>query len=72
MIHPLLWVDAICINQDDIEERNRQVKLMAFIYSRALAVLVWLGRPVSHPIELQEYQAGFKQELVFKLRDVDY
>jgi hypothetical protein len=72
MAHPLLWVDAICINQDDLEERNRQVSLMAFIYSRAQAVLVWLGRPVFHPLEMEQYQARFEQELVFKLRDVDY
>jgi Heterokaryon incompatibility protein (HET) len=38
-----VWADAVCINQDDLEERNRQVSLMAFIYSRAQAVLVWLG-----------------------------
>lgn len=39
----VLWVDAICINQDDLEERNQQVSLMAFIYRRAQAVLIWLG-----------------------------
>jgi hypothetical protein len=40
----VLWVDAICINQSDLEERNEQVSLMAFIYSRAQTVLVWLGK----------------------------
>jgi Heterokaryon incompatibility protein (HET) len=40
----LVWADAVCINQDDLDERNRQVSLMAFIYSRAQAVLVWLGK----------------------------
>jgi Heterokaryon incompatibility protein (HET) len=39
----LVWADAVCINQDDLDERNRQVSLMAFIYSRAQTVLVWLG-----------------------------
>lgn len=38
-----LWIDAICINQADIEERNHQVKLMAYIFARAEEVLVWLG-----------------------------
>ncbi|KAI0433017.1 heterokaryon incompatibility protein-domain-containing protein [Xylaria sp. FL1042] len=38
-----LWVDAICINQDDISERNSQVRLMGTIYSRASGVLAWLG-----------------------------
>lgn len=38
-----LWVDAICINQEDIEERNNQVSRMADIYSAAEKVFVWLG-----------------------------
>lgn len=42
--HPLtLWVDAICINQADMEERNAQVAMMSFIYTRALKVAAWLG-----------------------------
>lgn len=39
----VLWIDALSINQNDSEERNRQVRLMAFIYSRAQKVHVWLG-----------------------------
>jgi Heterokaryon incompatibility protein (HET) len=38
-----LWIDAICINQDDFEEKNQQVKAMARIYSNASRVLAWLG-----------------------------
>jgi hypothetical protein len=38
-----LWVDALCINQDDIDERNAQVAQMHFIYQAAAAVFVWLG-----------------------------
>ncbi|KAF5879651.1 putative heterokaryon incompatibility protein [Botrytis fragariae] len=38
-----LWVDAICINQSDIKERNEQVTLMGEIYSLAKPALVWLG-----------------------------
>ncbi|TVY80786.1 Heterokaryon incompatibility protein 6 OR allele [Lachnellula suecica] len=39
----LLWADAICINQDDIPERNQQVQLMQRIYQQAREVLIWLG-----------------------------
>lgn len=39
----ILWVDAICINQKDIEERSSQVALMATIYRGAEEVLIWLG-----------------------------
>ncbi|KAL7624134.1 hypothetical protein AAE478_005691 [Parahypoxylon ruwenzoriense] len=45
-----LWVDAICINQDDIAERNSQVREMDQTYCRALYVSVWLGLGAqSHP-----------------------
>lgn len=39
----ILWIDAICINQEDIEERNNQVKRMATIYMVAFRVIAWLG-----------------------------
>lgn len=38
-----IWVDAICINQQDREERGHQVRSMAKIYGRAHRVVVWLG-----------------------------
>lgn len=38
-----LWVDAICIDQNSIEERNHQITLMDMIYSMASNVLIWLG-----------------------------
>lgn len=41
--HKLLWIDAICINQMDLEEKTHQVGMMKTIYSTAYQVLVWLG-----------------------------
>jgi hypothetical protein len=38
-----LWADAVCINQDDLQERISQVELMSFIYAGAHRVLSWLG-----------------------------
>ncbi|KPM42775.1 hypothetical protein AK830_g3785 [Neonectria ditissima] len=38
-----LWVDSICINQADVQERCHQVLLMARIYAGASKVLVYLG-----------------------------
>jgi hypothetical protein len=40
----LLWVDAICIDQGSIPERNRQVALMGRIYMQAAEVLIYLGQ----------------------------
>ncbi|KAI1852878.1 hypothetical protein JX265_012906 [Neoarthrinium moseri] len=39
----VLWVDAVCINQSSIDERNAQVLRMADIYGSASRVMVWLG-----------------------------
>ncbi|RSL74071.1 hypothetical protein CEP51_011664 [Fusarium floridanum] len=39
----ILWVDALCINQDDLVERNHQVQLMGQIYQQANETIVWLG-----------------------------
>ncbi|KAH7092037.1 heterokaryon incompatibility protein-domain-containing protein, partial [Paraphoma chrysanthemicola] len=36
-------VDAVCINQEDLAERSRQVRLMGQVYSTASRVLIWLG-----------------------------
>ncbi|KAK6436625.1 Folylpolyglutamate synthetase [Oleoguttula sp. CCFEE 5521] len=38
-----VWIDAICINQDDVIERSNQVALMGYIYSSATSVWGWLG-----------------------------
>ena len=39
-----LWVDAMCINQRDIDEKNEQVRQMSAIYSNAQQVCCWLGQ----------------------------
>lgn len=40
-----VWIDQICINQDDKEEKNYQVQQMRHIYSEAEEVIAWLGMP---------------------------
>ncbi|EHK40476.1 hypothetical protein TRIATDRAFT_288129 [Trichoderma atroviride IMI 206040] len=39
----ILWVDAVCINQADLEERSLQVLLMRQIYTQASWVALWVG-----------------------------
>ncbi|KAH9207890.1 heterokaryon incompatibility protein-domain-containing protein, partial [Leptodontidium sp. 2 PMI_412] len=38
-----IWIDALCINQNDDEERGLQIRNMRQIYSQALSVILWLG-----------------------------
>jgi hypothetical protein len=44
-----LWIDALCINQDDKREKNHQVHLMSWIYYQAQKVVVWLGNGELNP-----------------------
>lgn len=44
--HRYLWVDAVCIDQENMEERPRQVSMMGIIYRSAERVVVWLGTEV--------------------------
>jgi Heterokaryon incompatibility protein (HET) len=39
----VLWVDSICINQEDNEERSHQVRKMCEIYAAAFRVMIYLG-----------------------------
>jgi len=39
----IIWIDAICINQANEEEKEKQIPLMAEIYAKARCVIVWLG-----------------------------
>jgi hypothetical protein len=42
-IDQIIWIDAICINQEDDGEKGQQVQSMAKIYAKASRVIVWLG-----------------------------
>ncbi|KAF2175010.1 hypothetical protein K469DRAFT_508591, partial [Zopfia rhizophila CBS 207.26] len=37
------WAVAVCINQNDLDEKSEQVPIMGEIYSRATKVYAWLG-----------------------------
>ncbi|KAH7116534.1 heterokaryon incompatibility protein-domain-containing protein [Dactylonectria estremocensis] len=43
-----LWIDAICINQEDQGEKSSQVQRMKEIYRNAKGVLVWVGKAKDH------------------------
>ena len=54
LLERILWVDAICINQADDDEKGRQVLMMAKIYSKASRVVVWLGEAADDSDEVLE------------------
>jgi hypothetical protein len=57
-----LWIDAVCIDQQNLSERGHQVKQMGDIYSQAKTVLLWLGRHHSRNIDA----AGLGSNLLAK------
>jgi hypothetical protein len=46
----VLWIDALCINQNDTQEKELQVALMSQIYSKTDCGLLWLGEEPEQPV----------------------
>lgn len=45
----MLWIDALCVNQADPEEKACQVARMGRVYREAKRVVVWLGEDKTYP-----------------------
>jgi len=56
-----IWIDALCINQKDVAERQSQVRMMGAIYGKAEHVLCWLG-----PFNDQEEDAESRARLAIR------
>lgn len=65
----LLWIDALCINQANVAERNSQVAKMATIYQRASAVLIFLGEEESNKKRTENL--SYADLFTFLNREVD-
>lgn len=67
-----LWIDAICINQEHVTERNHQVQQMGDIYRGAQTVFVWLGLEAETQLKEQRVR-NFLRHLLkeFRFRDLD-
>jgi len=53
----ILWIDAVCINQQDIQEKGHQVSQMVHIYGHAQRTIVWLGGHRNSPNRTQGAEA---------------
>jgi hypothetical protein len=67
---PLIWVDAVCINQSDLVERGHQVSIMQNIYSKSMQTLIWLGDADHHSNLAMEF-ALFIRKLLAGLVDLN-
>jgi hypothetical protein len=53
--HRVIWIDAICIDQENEHEKEHQIPLMAEIYAKACRVVVWLGEAKEAGDDALEY-----------------
>lgn len=58
-----LWIDALCINQNDLVEKGSQVRFMEEVYRQAKAIVIWLGTPKDSP-GTKDTTMRFFQQLV--------
>ena len=61
----IMWIDAICINQADITERNSQVQLMRYIYEQAMEVVIYLGDGTNDTYQAMDIIRTFIQDRHF-------
>ena len=59
-----IWIDAVCINQGDLEERASQVQRMHRIYSSATEVIMFLGLDKGEIFEIFKAIAEIRQHFV--------
>jgi hypothetical protein len=64
----ILYADAICINQQNLDERGRQVRIMAEIFHAAESVIIWLGPDIDQSAcmafdYMRNYACYLRQEL---------
>lgn len=60
-----LWIDQICINQNDLEEKTQQVILMSKIYQRAWSTIVWLGEEADNSSDAHKTLVAVKDALQY-------
>ncbi|KAH8699396.1 heterokaryon incompatibility protein-domain-containing protein, partial [Phaeosphaeriaceae sp. PMI808] len=65
-----VWIDALCINQDSIPERNAQVQLMHRIYSGAVLVVSWLGMEMAVHLKTAAEMIQYCREFPAALKPV--
>jgi hypothetical protein len=66
-----VWIDSLCIDQTDDDDRNYQVQLMCDIYSNTVTNLIWLGNDTGEAEEVFQAMRGLYNEARSATRDFD-
>ena len=59
----ILWIDALCINQNNKEERGQQVQQIGSIYSKAKRIIIWLDEATYNTDYVMHYIQQLKKQL---------
>lgn len=63
-----IWIDAICINQNDDQEKSKQIAAMSQIYRGASEVIAWIGEPSPESRTAFDYMAAWAQSVLAEVQ----
>lgn len=68
----LFWIDALCINQGDVQEKSSQVAKMRNVYESASSVLVSFNDTKTSSDHIWDYTIPVIQEIYYEIRDLRF
>jgi hypothetical protein len=60
----ILWIDAVCIDQENLGERGHQVRQMSSIYEKAVQVVIWLGQSTPETRAVFHYMRELERQVL--------
>jgi ankyrin repeat protein len=60
----VLWIDVLCIDQSNVEERGQQVQQMGSIYGKAERVIIWLGEATYDTDYVMHYMKQLEKDVI--------
>jgi Heterokaryon incompatibility protein (HET) len=66
-----IWVDAICIDQENKKEKSSQLTLMPDIYRGCSRVVIWLGEHLKYADTTTQLMADIQLQVIYPGRDLD-
>jgi hypothetical protein len=66
-----LWLDAVCINQENINERSAQIQMMRTIYSGAGQVVVYLGESADDSDSVMQWLSNLDEPIDYPRTEIN-
>ncbi|KAJ9609806.1 hypothetical protein H2200_006134 [Cladophialophora chaetospira] len=67
-----LWVDALCINQANLEEKGHQIARMESIFRQADSVIAWLGWVSEWSLQAFKHISSLPERLYYPQNELNY